>query len=113
MSQNRVIGQGNKIPWHLPEDFKWFKQTTSGHVVLMGRMTFESLGRPLPSRINLSLTRDPVRLRDLFPAALGSAKLVDESGGIPLLPDRDQRKAAAAGQVYLLTRLDHIDLARI
>ena len=49
MSLNRVIGTGNKIPWHLPEDFKWFKQTTMGNVVVMGRKTFESLGKPLPS----------------------------------------------------------------
>ena len=40
MSLNRVIGAGNKIPWHLPEDFKWFKQMTSGNVVIMGRKTF-------------------------------------------------------------------------
>ncbi|NDA69217.1 MAG: dihydrofolate reductase, partial [Verrucomicrobia bacterium] len=50
MSLNRVIGDGNKIPWHLPEDFKWFKQTTLGHVLVMGRKTFESIGRPLPGR---------------------------------------------------------------
>jgi len=57
MSLNRVIGSGNKIPWHLPEDFKWFKRVTSGHVVLMGRKTFESLGKPLPNRTNLVLSR--------------------------------------------------------
>jgi dihydrofolate reductase len=57
MSLNRVIGRDNKIPWHLPDDFKWFKRVTSGHVVLMGRKTFESLGRPLPNRTNVVLTR--------------------------------------------------------
>lgn len=57
MSLNRVIGSGNKIPWHLPEDFQWFKRVTGGHVVLMGRKTFESLGKPLPNRTNLVLTR--------------------------------------------------------
>ena len=45
MSQNRVIGQGNKIPWHLPEDFKWFKKMTTGNVIVMGRKTFESIGK--------------------------------------------------------------------
>jgi dihydrofolate reductase len=44
MSQNRVIGNGSRIPWHLPEDFKWFKQRTMGHVLVMGRKTFESIG---------------------------------------------------------------------
>ena len=57
MSLNRVIGDGNKIPWHLPEDFKWFKQTTLGHVLVMGRKTFESIGRPLPGRETMVLSR--------------------------------------------------------
>ncbi len=57
MSENRVIGNGPDIPWHLPEDFKWFKQTTSGHVVVMGRTTFESIGRPLPDRTTIVLSR--------------------------------------------------------
>lgn len=62
MSRNRVIGDGNTIPWHLPEDFKWFKQQTTGHIVLMGRKTFESIGRPLSNRRNLVLTRHPKKL---------------------------------------------------
>jgi dihydrofolate reductase len=57
MSLNRVIGAGNQIPWHLPEDFKWFKQTTMGHVIVMGRKTFESIGRPLPGRETVVLSR--------------------------------------------------------
>jgi dihydrofolate reductase len=57
MSLNRVIGAGNRIPWHLPEDFKWFKQITTGHVIVMGRKTFESIGRPLPNRTTIVLTR--------------------------------------------------------
>ncbi len=58
MSENRVIGSGNRIPWHLPEDFRWFKRMTLGKTVVMGRRTFESLGKPLPNRINVVLTRD-------------------------------------------------------
>ena len=57
MSLNRVIGSGNRIPWHLPEDFKWFKKTTTGHVLVMGRKTYESIGKPLPNRLTLVLTR--------------------------------------------------------
>lgn len=57
MSLNRVIGNGNKIPWHLPEDFKWFKQLTIGNVVVMGRKTFESIGKPLPNRETIILSR--------------------------------------------------------
>ena len=57
MSLNRVIGAGNQIPWHLPEDFKWFKQMTTGQIVVMGRKTFESIGRPLPNRETIILSR--------------------------------------------------------
>jgi dihydrofolate reductase len=57
MSQNRVIGRDGKIPWHLPEDFKWFKKMTTGHVLVMGRKTFESIGKPLANRITLVLSR--------------------------------------------------------
>ncbi len=57
MSLNRVIGNGNQIPWHLPEDFKWFKATTTGHIIVMGRKTFESIGKPLPNRETIVLSR--------------------------------------------------------
>jgi dihydrofolate reductase len=57
MSENRVIGAGNKIPWHLPEDFKWFKKMTTGNVIVMGRKTFESIGKPLPNRETIVLSR--------------------------------------------------------
>lgn len=57
MALNRVIGCGRKIPWHLPEDFRWFKEQTTGQVVVMGRRTFESIGRPLPNRETVVLSR--------------------------------------------------------
>lgn len=63
MSENRVIGQGNKIPWHLPEDFKWFKKMTTGNVIVMGRKTFESIGKPLPNRETIVLTRECFNIR--------------------------------------------------
>jgi dihydrofolate reductase len=59
MSLNRVIGSGGQIPWHLPEDFKWFKRLTTGGIVLMGRKTFLSLPKPLPNRTNVVFTRGP------------------------------------------------------
>jgi dihydrofolate reductase len=62
MSLNRVIGAGNKIPWHLPEDFKWFKKITTGHVIVMGRKTYESIGKPLPNRTTIVLSRSPVKI---------------------------------------------------
>jgi dihydrofolate reductase len=57
MSENRVIGCGNRIPWHLPEDFRWFKRMTTGQIIVMGRKTFESIGRPLPNRETVVLSR--------------------------------------------------------
>ncbi len=53
MSKNRVIGKDNKIPWHLPEDLRRFRELTSGKVIIMGRKTYESIGKPLPKRINV------------------------------------------------------------
>ncbi len=57
MSSNRVIGADGKLPWHEPEDLRFFKATTAGHAVIMGRKTWEALGRPLPKRRNLVVTR--------------------------------------------------------
>jgi len=59
MSRNRAIGKDGKIPWHFSEDLKFFKQTTLGHVILMGRKTYDSLGKPLPGRENWVLTSGP------------------------------------------------------
>lgn len=57
MGNNRVIGMNNDMPWHLPKDLAHFKKVTSGHTVIMGRKTYESIGRPLPNRKNIILTR--------------------------------------------------------
>lgn len=57
-SKNGVIGVDNKLPWHLPKDLKYFKEKTVGKKVIMGRKTFESIGRPLPNRENIILTRN-------------------------------------------------------
>lgn len=53
------IGVNNRLPWHLPEDLAHFKRTTSGHPIIMGRKTFDSIGRPLPNRRNIVVTRNP------------------------------------------------------
>ncbi len=57
-ANGRVIGKDGKMPWHLPNDLKYVKNTTTGHTVVMGRKTFESIGRPLPNRRNVVLTRN-------------------------------------------------------
>lgn len=62
MAMNRVIGHKGGIPWHLSGDLKFFKRTTTGHVVVMGRKTFESIGKPLPGRENVVLSRRPMEI---------------------------------------------------
>jgi dihydrofolate reductase len=57
ISKNGVIGRDNQLPWDIPEDMKSFRQTTAGHPIIMGRKTFESIGRPLPNRLNIVMTR--------------------------------------------------------
>lgn len=58
VARNGVIGNQGKIPWHFSEDFRHFKRATQGHAVIMGRATFESIGKPLPDRLNVVLTRN-------------------------------------------------------
>lgn len=83
MTSDRVIGKGNDLPWHLPEDLKLFKRTTSGHPIVMGRKTFESIGRALPKRQNIVVTRDESWVAEgaeviHAPEALRGLKLMDD-----------------------------------
>jgi dihydrofolate reductase len=59
MDRKRGIGIANQLPWRLPEDLAHFKRTTTGHAIIMGRKTFDSIGRPLPGRRNIVVTRNP------------------------------------------------------
>lgn len=59
--ENRVIGKENKLPWNLPRDLAYFKKVTTGHVILMGRKTYESIGKPLPNRVNIVLSRSMLK----------------------------------------------------
>jgi dihydrofolate reductase len=84
LAKNRVIGIENRLPWRLPEDLAHFKALTLNHPILMGRKTFESLGRPLPGRTNIVITRNPgyrpegCRVADSIPAALALCAAADE-----------------------------------
>jgi len=59
IAENRAIGKNNQLLWHIKEDFKFFKEKTSGHVIVMGQKTFESIGKPLPNRTTIVLSNDP------------------------------------------------------
>jgi len=84
MARNRVIGRDNAMPWHLPAELKYFKRVTMGKPIIMGRKTFESIGRPLPGRHNIVVTRDRgyaqagVTVVHGLPEAIAAAGDVDE-----------------------------------
>jgi dihydrofolate reductase len=95
MSLNRVIGQGHKIPWHLPEDFKWFKKMTTGQIIVMGRKTFESIGKPLPDRTTLILSRSQFQ----FPGVTTIADLTQ----IKLATEAREVFICGGAQIYAQT----------
>jgi dihydrofolate reductase len=97
VSRNGVIGRAGELPWHLPEDLKHFKRVTTGHAIIMGRKTHESIGRPLPKRRNIVVTRsgasfegcetadsletaiELARTSDACPVVIGGASLYEEA----------------------------------
>ena len=75
MDRNRLIGDKNQLPWHLPADFAFFKSVTMGKPIVMGRKTFESIGKPLPGRTNIVLSRNP----DLYFEGVECVNTFDEA----------------------------------
>lgn len=83
MTKNRVIGKDNKMPWHLPADLAWFRHHTTGKPVIMGRKTFAGIGRALPKRTNIVLSRSPfehegIIWKDSFESAVDFVRDFDE-----------------------------------
>lgn len=108
---NGVIGDGNDIPWRLSGDLKFFKRVTTGHHVIMGRKTYDSIGRPLPNRTNIILTRDP------FFAADGVLTAHDLNEALEMAYDHDETEAfiIGGGEVYRqgLRLCDRLYLTRV
>ncbi len=109
MTRDRVIGKDGTIPWCDPEDMRHFKQTTTGHAVIMGRKTYESIGKPLPNRRNIVITRKPDYVPPtLGPPAHGSESSIDIvsslDDALKLCRDRKEAKAFIIGgaQIYQL-----------
>ena len=81
MTEDRIIGRENDLPWHLPEDLKQFRLRTLDHTVIMGRKTYESIGKPLPKRRNIVVSRtlaDPPEGTELFPSLDAALRAVEE-----------------------------------
>ena len=100
VASNGVIGKDNAMPWHVSSDLKRFKALTMGKPLIMGRKTFESIGRPLPGRVNIVVTRDPVfkadgiRIVSDLDAALALAKNVAIADGV------DEIAVIGGGTIY-------------
>ncbi|MCZ6463392.1 MAG: dihydrofolate reductase [Proteobacteria bacterium] len=111
LSENGVIGRGGDLPWHLPEDRRHFVQLTTGHCLIMGRKTFESIGKPLPKRTSIVITRHPER-------ALEGAVVVDNlTAALAEAEARDETEAFVVGgsEIYALAlpRSDRLVLTRV
>ncbi len=106
MSRNRAIGLEGRIPWHLSEDLKFFKRTTLGHVVLMGRKTYESIGKPLPGRDNWILSRT---------ADIAGVEILRSLEEIPAPPAGKNIYLVGGAELYaaLLPRCTEILLTRV
>ena len=99
-AKNRVIGINNKLPWHLPEDLRYFKQVTMGKPIIMGRNTYESIGRPLPGRTNIVITRQ----NDYAPEGVRVVNSLDEAvelaESIALINGIDEAMVIGGAQIY-------------
>jgi dihydrofolate reductase len=107
-SDNDVIGRDNAMPWHLPADLAYFKRVTMGKPMLMGRKTYESIGRPLPGRRNLVLSR-----RGFQAPGVETVATLDEA--CERVAGADELMVIGGAEVFRLAmpRLDHIHLTRV
>jgi len=108
MARNRVIGRDGGMPWHLPADLKHFKAVTMGCPTIMGRRTFESIGRPLPGRTNIVVSRS----RPALPEGVGLAGSLDEAIG---MAGDGRVMVIGGGEIYraVLPKADRLELTLI
>ncbi|SBS34200.1 Dihydrofolate reductase type 3 [Marinomonas aquimarina] len=115
MSTNRVIGINNSLPWHLPNDLKYFKQATMGKPIVMGRNTFESIGKPLPGRRNIVISRNP----DYQPEGVDVVRSLDEAirlgEDICLVDGQEEVMIIGGAQIYSLAleRADRLYITHV
>lgn len=115
LTRNRVIGQGNGLPWRLPGDLKFFKATTLGKPVVMGRKTFQSIGRPLPGRPNIVVTRDPGFVAEGVHIARDIDTALDLAATLARASGAEEVMVIGGAEIYAqaLPRLDRLYLTRI
>jgi dihydrofolate reductase len=99
MARNRVIGAQNKLPWNLPEDLTRFREITTGHPIIMGRKTFESIGRPLPNRTNIVISRDP-ELKIEGCRCVGSLDAAIAWASSDEVPGREEIHIIGGGEIF-------------
>jgi dihydrofolate reductase len=102
-SDNRVIGQGGDLPWHLPEDLKFFKRTTLGKPIIMGRKTFQSIGKPLPERINIVVTRDRSFQAEGVVVVPSVEEALNVGTDLAHIGDTDEVMVIGGGEIYQAT----------
>ncbi|AMN77759.1 dihydrofolate reductase [Pseudomonas azotoformans] len=115
LGENRVIGVDNSMPWHLPGDFKYFKATTLGKPIIMGRKTWDSLGRPLPGRLNLVVSRQTdlaLEGAEVFPSLEAA---VERAEAWALEQGADELMLIGGAQLYAqgLEQADRLYLTRV
>lgn len=96
IGRNRELGKDNKLLWDIPEDMKHFRELTSGHPVIMGRKTFESIGRPLPNRTNIVVSRDPNYVAPKCIAVDSLQKAIERAKQV----EQDEIFVIGGGQIY-------------
>lgn len=100
VADNGVIGRGNALPWDLPDDLQHFKRTTMGRPIIMGRKTYESIGRPLPGRLNIILTRDSAWQTPGVSVATSIEQAIDLAEGQALIDGADSVMVIGGAEVY-------------
>jgi dihydrofolate reductase len=115
MAENQVIGRNNQLPWHLPNDLKYFKATTLGKPVVMGRKTFESIGKPLPRRSNIVVTSNAAYSAEGVMVAHGVEQAIDMATNIALNDGVSEIMVIGGAQLYaeLLPKADRLYLTLV
>lgn len=99
VAQNGVIGYQNNMPWHLPNDLRYFKRITLGHTIIMGRRTFESIGRPLPKRTNIVVSRQAPP--QILPQGVYWVASLQEALQLAVQHKEDEVFVIGGGQIYI------------